>query len=89
MTMRADAGETRMTGDSTALTVPVRRSDAGTVRLTGRDITGLVWCGEMYGTPYDLLAACLDVREDRLRAILARWRKAGFAETGRLGPGPG
>jgi len=25
-----------------------RRSDAGTIRLTGRDAAGLVWCGEMY-----------------------------------------
>src|SRR5487761_557451 len=25
---------------------------------------------------------------DRLRAIVARWRKAGYAQTGRLGPGP-
>jgi hypothetical protein len=29
------------------------------------------------------------VREDRLRAIVARWRRAGYAATGRLGPGPG
>ncbi|MDQ2877245.1 MAG: hypothetical protein M3Y33_21515 [Actinomycetota bacterium] len=26
---------------------PPRRSDAGTVRLTGRDIAGLVLCGDM------------------------------------------
>lgn len=25
---------------------------------------------------------------DRLRAIVARWRRAGYAGTGRLGPGP-
>jgi hypothetical protein len=65
-----------------------RRSDAGTVRLTGRDVAGLVLCAEQYGAPYDLLAAYLDVREDRLRAIAARWRAAGYAATGRLGPGP-
>ena len=45
-------------------------------------------CGEMYGAPYDLLASRLDVRSDRLRGIVARWRAAGYAETGRLGPGP-
>ena len=45
-------------------------------------------CGEMYGAPYDLLATYLGVREDRLRGIAARWRAAGYAETGRLGPGP-
>jgi len=45
-------------------------------------------CGEMYGAPYDLLAAYLEVRPDRLRGIAARWRAAGYAQTGRLGPGP-
>ena len=64
-----------------------RRDDAGTVRLSDRDITGLVLCGDMYGAPYDLLAAALDVRPDRLRGIVARWRNAGYAGTGRLGPG--
>ena len=38
---------------------PARRSDAGMVKLTGRDITGLVLCAEHYGAPYDLLAAAL------------------------------
>jgi hypothetical protein len=38
--------------------------------------------------PYDLLAAALDVRADRLRGIVARWRRAGYAATGTLGPGP-
>ena len=28
---------------------PARRSDAGTVKLTGRDITGLVLCAEHFG----------------------------------------
>ena len=65
-----------------------RRSDAGTVRVSGRDIDGLMLCGEMYGAPYDLLAECLNVQPDRLRGIVARWRAAGYAETGRLGPGP-
>jgi hypothetical protein len=46
-------------------------------------------CGEMYGAPYDLLAAYLSVRPDRLRGIAARWRIAGYAETGRFGSGPG
>ncbi len=65
-----------------------RRADTGTVRLTGRDISGLILAAEQYGTPYDLLAAALDVRGDRLRGILARWRRAGYAATGTLGPGP-
>jgi hypothetical protein len=65
-----------------------RRADAGAVRLTGRDITGLIGCAEHYGAPTDLLAAALDVRADRLRAITARWRHAGYAATGTVGPGP-
>ena len=28
------------------------------------------------------------MRPDRLRGIVARWRHAGYAQTGRLGPGP-
>ena len=58
------------------------------VKLTGRDITGLVLCAEHFGAPYDLLAAALGVRMDRLRGIVARWRHAGYAATGTLGPGP-
>src|SRR5450755_3480220 len=65
-----------------------RRADAGAVRLTGRDITGLIVCAEQYAAPYDLLATALDVRADRLRAITARWRHAGYAATGTVGPGP-
>ena len=53
-----------------------RRADAGSVRLGDRDITGLMLCGEQYGAPHDLLANALDVRADRLRGIVARWRKA-------------
>ncbi len=65
-----------------------RRSDAGTVRVSGRDIDGLMLCGEMYGAPYDLLAACLNVQPDRLRGIMARGgppdtpRPASSARTG-------
>ena len=67
---------------------PVRRADAGAVRLSQRDIDGLLLCGEHYGAPYDLAAAALRVHPDRLPAIVARWRRAGYAATGRLGPGP-
>lgn len=52
-------------------------ADAGTVRLGARDVAGLVLCGDMYGAPYDLLAAFLRVRPDRLRGIVTRWRTAG------------
>jgi len=67
---------------------PARRADAGTIRLSQRDIDGLLLCGEHYGAPYDLLAIALQADPARLPAIMARWRRAGYAATGRLGPGP-
>jgi hypothetical protein len=70
-------------------TVTARRSDYGAVRLGIRDIDGLILCAEHYAAPYDLLAAALRAQPARLRAITARWRRAGYAATGRLGPGPG
>ena len=80
-----------MAGHADTITTarPARRADAGTVRLTDRDIDGLLLCGEHYGAPADLLAVALRVEEARLPAITARWRRAGYATTGRLGPGPG
>jgi len=65
-----------------------RRADAGAVRLSQRDIDGLLLCGEHGGAPFDLLAAALRVEPGRLPALTARWRRAGYAATGRLGPGP-
>jgi hypothetical protein len=65
-----------------------RRADVGAVRLSQRDIDGLLLAGEHYGGPLDLLAAGLGVQADRMPAIAARWRRAGYAATGRLGPGP-
>jgi hypothetical protein len=71
----------------TVATTP-RRADYGQVRLGRRDIDGLILCAEHYGAPYDLLAAALGAQPARLRAITARWRRARYAATGRLGPGP-
>jgi hypothetical protein len=65
-----------------------RRADAGSVRLSGRDVSGLLLCAEHYAAPYDLLAAALGVQPARLRGVVARWRAAGLAQTGVLGPGP-
>ena len=65
-----------------------RRVDAGVVRLSQRDIDGLLLCGEHSGAPFDLLATALRVEPGRLSALTSRWRRAGFAATGRLGPGP-
>ena len=77
-----------MQAPDTSPTAPPRRDDAGTFKITDRDITGLELCAEQYGAPYDLLAAALDVTVDRLRGITARWRHAGYATTGSLGRGP-
>ncbi len=71
-----------------ATSPPSRRADAGTVRLTGRDVAGLLLAGDMYSTPYDLTASFLGVAPARLRGIVARWRRAGYVQSGRLGPGP-
>jgi hypothetical protein len=80
-----DAASSTLTG---AGPVSARRADAGSVRLGGRDVAGLMLVGDMYGAPYDLLAGFLDVQPARLRGIVARWRRPGYAQTGRLGPGP-
>jgi hypothetical protein len=80
---------TTQLNDPATTTRPARRADAGLVRLSQRDIDGLLLCGEHYGAPADLLAAALRVPPGRLPAITARWRRAGYAATGRLGPGPG
>ena len=77
----------RGTGISAAIGASARRADAGSVRLSGRDVAGLLLAGDMYGTPYDLLASFLGVQPARLRGIVARWRRAGYVATGRLGPG--
>ncbi|WP_300612919.1 hypothetical protein, partial [Trebonia sp.] len=55
---------------------------------TLRIMTGLLLCAEHYAAPYDLLAAALAVHPARLRGIVARWRAAGYAQTGTLGPDP-
>jgi hypothetical protein len=86
-----DAGGSTVTGAARTAPLPSaapRRADAGSIRLSQRDVAGLMLCGDMYGAPYDLLAAFLDTQPARLRGIVARWRNAGYAATGRLGPGP-
>jgi hypothetical protein len=78
--MTARAHDTTTT--ITAAARPARRADAGSIRLSQRDIDGLLLAGEHYGVPLDLLAAALRVPPGRLPAITARWRRAGYA-TGR------
>jgi len=88
MTAQAHDTTTVTTTAVTTTARPARRADAGTIRLSQRDIDGLLLCGEHYGAPADLLATALRAEEARLPAITARWRRAGYAATGRLGPGP-
>jgi hypothetical protein len=68
---------------------PPRRAEAGAIRLSQRDIDGLLLTGEHYGAPYDLLAGALRVHPDGLIKVARRWRRTGYVATGRLGPGPG
>jgi hypothetical protein len=75
-------------GCQASRTQKARRCDAGAVRFTARDAAGLVLAGDMYGAPYDLLAASMGVSTARVRSIMCRWRRAGLAETGVIGPGP-
>ena len=56
-------------------------------RLTERDLRGLVFTAEMYGLQLDLLAHLLGLTPERTRPVIARWRKLGYAESARIGPG--
>jgi hypothetical protein len=60
---------------------------SATVQLTERDLRGLLFVAQMYGLQLDLLARLLDLREDGARRVVARWRRLGYADMARLGPG--
>ena len=55
--------------------------------MSERDVAGLLFTAEMYGVQLDQLAVLLAVSEVRARALAARWREQGYAESARLGPG--
>jgi hypothetical protein len=55
--------------------------------LAVRNADALVFAADMYGVQLDQLAA-LTGGERTARAAAARWRELGYAESGRLGPGP-
>jgi hypothetical protein len=57
-------------------------------RLSGRDIAALLFVADMYAVQLDQLAAVLRVTQPRARAIAQGWRRAGYAESARIGPGP-
>lgn len=65
-----------------------RRVDAGTVRQTPRDAGALEWLAQMYGAPLDLIARGLGVSDSRAWSIADRWRRAGWAEIGKITVGP-
>ena len=64
------------------------KNGADILRLSQRDIDGLLLCAEHYAAPYDLLGQALGVGVERLPEIVKRWRNIGYAASGRLGPGP-
>jgi hypothetical protein len=55
--------------------------------LAVRNADALVFAADMYGVQLDQLAA-LTGGERPARAAAARWRELGYADSGRLGPGP-
>ena len=56
-------------------------------RLTERDIAGLLFVADMYAVQLDQLAAALAVTQARARTVALGWRRAGYAESARIGPG--
>jgi hypothetical protein len=65
----------------------VTASSASQPQLTERDLRGLLFTAEMYGLQLDLLAGLLGLTQERVRPVVARWRKLGYAEAARIGPG--
>jgi hypothetical protein len=60
---------------------------AASGRLTGRDIAALLFVADMYAVQLDQLAVVLGVTQPRARAVALGWRRAGHAESARIGPG--
>ena len=65
-------------------------TDAATAsgRLSERDIAALLFVADMYAVQLDHLAAVLRVTQTRARAVAQGWRRSGYAESARIGPGP-
>jgi hypothetical protein len=75
--------------DESGTSEPARRAGKAAARgLAVRNADALVFAADMYGVQLDQLAA-LTGGERSARAAAARWRELGYAESGRLGPGPG
>jgi hypothetical protein len=67
---------------------PERSANAGPAGLGERDIGGMLYTADMYGLQLDLLAVVLGGTVPRARAAATRWRRLGYADSARLGPGP-
>jgi hypothetical protein len=61
---------------------------AATGPSTERDIAALLFVADMYAVQADQLATVLGVGAARARAIALGWRRAGYAESDSIGPGP-
>jgi hypothetical protein len=59
--------------------IRARRSDAGQVRVTQRDVAVLRWLSEMYGAPLSVVAELYGVGQRDTRRHAARLEQAGFA----------
>jgi hypothetical protein len=62
-------------------------AQAAPARLTERDLRGLVFTAEMYGVQLDLLAGLLDLAPAGAGRVAAHWRRIGYADSARIGPG--
>jgi hypothetical protein len=67
---------------------PSSPASTGPRGLGDRDIDGMLFIAEMYAVQVDLLAIVLGGTVPRARAAATRWRRLGYAESGRFGPGP-
>ena len=59
----------------------------GSIHLTERDIDALLFAADMYAMQLDQLALVLGVSEARARAVALGWRRSGYADSARIGPG--
>lgn len=66
---------------------PAKDALAAQAALGDRDLRGLLFTAEMYGLQLDLLAGLLAIKPERARAVAGRWRRLGYAGSGRIGPG--
>ena len=56
-------------------------------QLTERDIAALLFVADMYAVQLDQLAVVLSTSQTRAGAIALDWRRSGYAESARIGPG--